>query len=534
MPPGWLGHVQLLAENPRYRAFVERLASRRRVVTYDRVGTGLSDRRLDEVSIASDVEQVCAVARAAGLARFDLFAFSQGGAVSVACAARHPELVRRLVLYGAFARGSDVATPALRAPLIALVRANWGLGSSLLAELFIPDRIDEPEAARWFAQFERASCDAETAARLLEGIYEADVAEDCTRVRAPVLVVHRRGDRAIPASAGRELAARIPRARLVMHEGKVHLPWLGDSDTLLDTLEEFFDAPEHTLPVEPTPPPSIRISARRSPGSLVHGHSRVALAQMSVPLDAFEQSADGLLRMQASVVPERLDRIRRFAEEAAASDARLLVLPELAIDSFAPGVLDELLSLCRTTGLVLVAGGAHDPATRRNVARVLGPDGLLWEQPKHVPAMLRLHGALMVEGIAVPPTPEVVVGDTPAGRIAIAICRDFLDLDVRASLRHAEPAPDLLLNPAFTPVTADFAAAHFEARRSIYAYSCFCNAAEFGGTLVHAPERKRGPRPLAAGAERLLLRDVDLLGLRESRERWAEARRKTQFIQSTR
>jgi predicted amidohydrolase len=91
---------------------------------------------------------------------------------------------------------------------------------------------------------------------------------------------------------------------------------------------------------------------------------------------------------------------------------------------------------------------------------------------------------------------------------------------------------DLVLNPAFTPVTADFDAAHFDARRSIYAYCFFANVAEFGDSLIYTPEKEEVERKLQAGEEGLIHKDVDLFQLRSERKKWEKERR--QFIQSTR
>ena len=115
------------------------------------------------------------------------------------------------------------------------------------------------------------------------------------------------------------------------------------------------------------------------------------------------------------------------------------------------------------------------------------------------------------------------------------ICRDFLDMDLRVTLKNAEPPVDLIINPAFTPVTADFKAAHFDARRSIYAYCFFVNVAEFGGSLIYSPEKESAERNLFAGEEGLIYKEVDLFRLRSERKRWEQERAKSKpFIQSTR
>jgi len=164
---------------------------------------------------------------------------------------------------------------------------------------------------------------------------------------------------------------------------------------------------------------------------------------------------------------------------------------------------------------------------------VIGPDGVLWQQEKHIPAIIHHQGKKLKEGIEVETLPKkTVVCSTEYGRIAITICRDFLDMDLRVELKNSEPPVDLILNPAFTPVTADFKAAHFDARRSIYAYCFFANVAEFGDSFISTPEKERVERTLPAKEEGLIYKDVDLFRLRSERQKWEKTQRK--FIQSTR
>ncbi|MFX0047724.1 MAG: hypothetical protein ACFE8G_06090, partial [Candidatus Hermodarchaeota archaeon] len=121
------------------------------------------------------------------------------------------------------------------------------------------------------------------------------------------------------------------------------------------------------------------------------------------------------------------------------------------------------------------------------------------------------------------------------GRIAIIICRDFLDMDLRVELKNFEPPVDLVFNPAFTPVTADFKAAHFDARRSIYAYCFFVNVAEFGESLIYTPEKERIERIIPPKEENLIFIDIDIFKLRSERKKWEkEQKKRRQFIQSTR
>jgi hypothetical protein len=164
---------------------------------------------------------------------------------------------------------------------------------------------------------------------------------------------------------------------------------------------------------------------------------------------------------------------------------------------------------------------------------VLGPDGLLWRQRKHIPALLRSGTGWIEEPIETTASPICIVATTHVGRIAIAICRDFLDLDLRVALKNSEPPVDLVLNPAFSPVTADFRAAHFEARRALYTGTVFCNFAVFGGSCIESPEKAAPHVELPAGEERLEVAEFPVFAIRAERETW-EALAHRRFIQSTR
>ena len=205
----------------------------------------------------------------------------------------------------------------------------------------------------------------------------------------------------------------------------------------------------------------------------------------------------------------------------------------MSLDLNHPEIEGALLDLTRAHRLVVVAGGYHDESERANVCKVVGPDGLLWKQRKHIPARIRFGDITIEEPIRSERTRTVVVGSTCFGRVAIATCRDFLDLDLLVALKNVEPPIDLLLNPAFTPVTADFEAAHFGARRALYACSVFCNFALFGDSGLFSPEKRKRRVHVPPGREAIAFRDVPLLALRAERRLW-EDRARPRFIQSTR
>jgi pimeloyl-ACP methyl ester carboxylesterase/DNA-binding CsgD family transcriptional regulator len=241
VPAAWIGHLGLSWQDPAIRAFYAPIAAARTVIQYDKPGCGLSDPWPRRQTVDTDLEVLRAVADHLGLARFDLLGVSMGAPVSVAFAARHPERVASLVLYGGFADGRDIATPPVRAAMVDMVRAHWGLGSDVLADVFLPDASAEDRAS--FAALQRGSATAALAADLLVQCYETAVDDLLDRVTARTLVLHRRDDRAIPYRLGRDLAARIPGARLVSLAGRSHFPHAGDAAAPVREILEFLGAP---------------------------------------------------------------------------------------------------------------------------------------------------------------------------------------------------------------------------------------------------------------------------------------------------
>ncbi|HET8755031.1 MAG TPA: alpha/beta fold hydrolase [Solirubrobacteraceae bacterium] len=247
VPAWWVSHQEVLWDEPGFRGFVTALAERHTVIRYDRPGTGLSERAAGaELAIAAELEVLDELLDHLGVERCSLFGFSAGGALAGAYAAAHPRRVQRLVLYGSHARGDILAEPEARRQLVSVVRAHWGVGSRLLAAVFVPD--GGAESLDWFARFQRASASPETAARLLEAIYAIDERDAFRAIAAPTLVLHRTGDRAVPVEAGREVAALVPGARFRSFPGATHPPWQGDTAALLDAIADFMHLGSYTLP----------------------------------------------------------------------------------------------------------------------------------------------------------------------------------------------------------------------------------------------------------------------------------------------
>jgi pimeloyl-ACP methyl ester carboxylesterase len=233
---GWLTHLELSWELPAERALYEGLAQGTRLVRYDRAGCGLSAAVDRPPSLAFELEQLAAVAATVG-EPFDLMGTSMGAPVAVAWAAAHPDTVRRLVLYGGWARGEELSPPAVRDHVLGLVESHWGLGSEVLTDIFAPDADRSIRAGA--ARYQRACSTAATARALLALSYELDVSDLLGRVRAPTLVVHRVGDRAAPVAQAHTLAGGIDGAELVLLPGRSHLPYAGDRDELVRVVRRF-------------------------------------------------------------------------------------------------------------------------------------------------------------------------------------------------------------------------------------------------------------------------------------------------------
>jgi pimeloyl-ACP methyl ester carboxylesterase len=238
LPAWWVSHVERDLAEPSFRDFFTRLAERTTVVRYDRPGVGLSDRERPAAGeLSDDLGDLESLVDELDAEKVALLGISSGGPLAVAYAARHPRRTSHLVLYGAYECGARLATDEVKAAMIALVRASWGLGSQTLADVFAAEMSSEQRRA--FVAIQREAASADMAAMLLELTYRLDVSDDAADVRVPTLVLHRRNDRAIHFDRGRSLAALIPGATLQPLEGSSHLPWVGETGPLLDAVLAF-------------------------------------------------------------------------------------------------------------------------------------------------------------------------------------------------------------------------------------------------------------------------------------------------------
>ena len=243
---GWITHLRGQLELFSYAAFMERLAGRFTVIRYDKPGCGLSDRDGIDLSFDGQVAAALAVADAVGARRFSLFGASQGGQLAAAIAAKCPERVDALVLYGTCANGADLAPPQVRDSIVALTRAHWGLGSKMLAGIFVPDPTAED--VETFTRLQRAAASAAVGSRLLEVYYETDIRALLPTIKARTAVLHREGDSATPFELGREVATLIPGATLIPLPGSGHLFYQGEWEPVLAAVLGFLGEPAGVQP----------------------------------------------------------------------------------------------------------------------------------------------------------------------------------------------------------------------------------------------------------------------------------------------
>jgi pimeloyl-ACP methyl ester carboxylesterase len=226
----WLTHLEYDLESPIWRHLYRELSRDHTLIRYDARGQGLSDWEVEDISFAAFVGDLETVVDAAGLARFALLGISQGCAVSIAYAVRHPKRVTHLVLYGGFAVGRQrrARTEAEReqeAAMLTLMRLGWGQENAAFRQLFTSQFLPDgsKEQVDWFNELQRVSTSPENAARYLVATGDIDVTALLPRVSVPTLVMHARDEARVPFDAGRRMAAGIPGARLVPLQGRNHL-----------------------------------------------------------------------------------------------------------------------------------------------------------------------------------------------------------------------------------------------------------------------------------------------------------------------
>ena len=226
----WLTHLDLEWTSPIWSHWIDGLSARHRLVRYDERGCGLSDWNVADFSFDAWVEDLELVVDSAGLDRFPLLGLSQGGAVAIAFAVRHPERVSRLVLVGAYSRGrlarAESAEQREEAALdLTMGKVAWRHDDASYRQVFASQFLPDATRETWdaFNELQRATTSTENVVRFLDTFAHIDVSELAPLVTCPTLVLHSRGDLRVPESQARELAALIPDSRLLFLDSANHI-----------------------------------------------------------------------------------------------------------------------------------------------------------------------------------------------------------------------------------------------------------------------------------------------------------------------
>lgn len=241
--PGWISHVEYMWEDPWIAHFLRRLASFSRLITFDKRGTGLSDRTVAVPGLEQRMDDVRAVMDSVGSERAALLGVSEGGVMCGLFAATYPERTSALVLYGTYAKriwSPDypwAPTPEHRRRFYEAIEREWG-GPVGVADV-APSVASDPVFQRSWATYLRMGASPGAALDLARLNTQIDIRHVLPSIRVPTLILHRTGDHDMKVEEGRYLASHIPDAKYVELPGEDHLWWVGDIDGLLDEVEEF-------------------------------------------------------------------------------------------------------------------------------------------------------------------------------------------------------------------------------------------------------------------------------------------------------
>jgi pimeloyl-ACP methyl ester carboxylesterase len=254
--PGFVSNVEALWRDPPRAAFFRRLASFARLILFDKRGTGMSDRTSQIFTLEQRMEDVHAVMDAAGSERAALLGLSEGGPMSLLFAASYPQRTRALVLYGSYAKRSWAADYPYGwkddkwEAVLTNIERSWGTPQGVDLNMWAPSIANDEKLAADATAYFRAGASPGAVLAVMKMNREIDVRDVLPSVRVPTLVVHRLGERTIDIAHARYMAERVPGAKLVELPGIDHMPWVGDSEAILQEVEEFLTGTRHAPEIE--------------------------------------------------------------------------------------------------------------------------------------------------------------------------------------------------------------------------------------------------------------------------------------------
>jgi pimeloyl-ACP methyl ester carboxylesterase/class 3 adenylate cyclase len=250
--PGWVSHVEVVWEEPQAAAFLRRLGEFSRLILFDKRGTGLSDPVTHVPHIDERMDDIRAVMDAVGSDRAALLGYSEGGALAALFAATHPDRVSALIPYASFAklmRASDypygLAEEALQLFFLGLGEAGT---TGEFYDMVVPSRSGDEQFRQWFARINRMAASPAQLETYMRSNSAIDIRAVLPSIRVPTLVIHRTDDALVEVGHGRYLAEHIPGAKYVELEGGDHWPWFGDTDAVVEEVEEFLTGMRHVGP----------------------------------------------------------------------------------------------------------------------------------------------------------------------------------------------------------------------------------------------------------------------------------------------
>lgn len=459
---GWVSNIDHFWTEPSFARFLHRLASFSRLIVFDKRGTGLSDRvPIGQLpTLEERMDDVRAVLDAVGSRRAALVGVSEGGPLCLLFAATHPERTDAVVTIGGYARrmrtaaeGAGFETPEQIAQFLERIPREWG-GSFGLATR-APSAMADERFVRWWSGYLRSSASPAAAVAFTRMNSEIDIRDVLPAIRVPVLVLHRRGDRAVPAAAGKLVADRVASARYVELPGDDHLPFVGDQDAVLSEIEQFLTGQSRPPDVESVLLTVLRVDlvgGATGPGS--DGSRRTAEdLEVAARREIAGHRGRGV-RIETGEIVATFDGPARAVRCAAAivAAARKLGLPARAgLHTGECTVSDEGVTGVAVEVAARVAGhaAAGQVVASSTVRDLVAGSGLSFDdvrgQPTGLPrgvTLLRLTGAgghpAMTTGLPVAPGPVAALTSRE---------REIAGL-VALGLTNRQIADELVISPA--------------------------------------------------------------------------------------